>query len=223
MNLFFKDQDSSINSVLKIFDLEDNELISFNGSSSQWSEVDVNTASLGSAITKITLENNGSNGYTVIDDFGFITTEENNGGSLPISDPFPETIGNGSMRVRLRTITSGLTAPNWGVAAPGEDSYLYNVSDQNGIFWKINLLTGEKIQYLDLSSRLVPLGILGENSFDERGFLGFAFHPPPSTLNTRQTDDYIPIPQNLLMEYLISLLYLQVLRLIIKALLWSGN
>ena len=48
-------------------------------------------------------------------------------------------------------------------------------------FWKINLISGEKSLFLDISSRLVPLGIFGPDSFDERGFLGFAFHPDYQT------------------------------------------
>lgn len=73
-------------------------------------------------------------------------------------------------------VDSGLTALNWGMPAPGDNDHLY-VSDQNGILWKINLLNGEKSPFLDLSSRLVPLGVFGPESFDERGFLGFAFGP----------------------------------------------
>ena len=41
----------------------------------------------------------------------------------------------------------------------------------------MNLATGGKTVFLDVSSRLVTLGFLGPNTFDERGFLGLAFHP----------------------------------------------
>jgi len=51
------------------------------------------------------------------------------------------------------------------------------VVDQAGILWAIDLTTGSRGVFLDVSSRLVPLGIGGPGSFDERGFLGVAFHP----------------------------------------------
>ena len=99
-----------------------------------------------------------------------ITTEET------LTDPIPEPILKGPLRLRLKLIAQGLTAPNWAMPAPGDTNHLY-VGDQNGKLWKINLLDGSKESFLDLSKLLVPLGVFGENSFDERGFLGFAFHP----------------------------------------------
>jgi glucose/arabinose dehydrogenase len=162
---FFRDQNASVSSVLKIFDAADNELNSFNGTTS-WTEVNLTNTS----VSRITLQNNGGSGYTVIDDFSAETTVANE------ASPNPAPILEGSVRVRLRPIASGLTAPNWGVAAPGDDTHLY-VSDQDGILWRINLISGEKNNFLDLSSRLVSLGISGADSFDERGLLGFAFAP----------------------------------------------
>lgn len=78
--------------------------------------------------------------------------------------------------IQLETLTTGLTAPNWGINAPGDASRLY-VSDQDGILWAIDLSSGDKSVFADLSALLVPLGAFGPGSFDERGFLGFAFHP----------------------------------------------
>jgi len=94
----------------------------------------------------------------------------------PLDDPLPDPISFGDVTVRLEAVAAGLTAPNWGTFAPGVPRRLY-VSDQVGILWAIDSLTGNKVVFLDVSSRLVPLGISGPNSFDERGFLGFAFHP----------------------------------------------
>ena len=93
-----------------------------------------------------------------------------------LDDAFPAPILKGSIRLRLRPIAQELTAPNWAISAPGDVNHLY-VSDQDGRLWKINLLDGRKESFLDLSQLLVPLGVFGNNSFDERGFLGFAFHP----------------------------------------------
>ncbi|MBX9895250.1 MAG: PQQ-dependent sugar dehydrogenase [Nitrosomonas sp.] len=92
-----------------------------------------------------------------------------------LDNPIPATIEKGTIRVRLKTIASGLAAPNWGVPAPGDSEYLY-VSDQNGKLWRINLADGSKL-FFDLSALLVPLGAFGSESYDERGLLGFAFHP----------------------------------------------
>ncbi len=78
--------------------------------------------------------------------------------------------------IRLETVATGLTAPNWGTYAPGDNGRLY-VSDQAGTLWSIDLATGDKSVFLDVSDRLVPLGAFGEGTFDERGFLGVAFHP----------------------------------------------
>jgi glucose/arabinose dehydrogenase len=82
----------------------------------------------------------------------------------------------GGARITLEMVASGLTAPVKGVVAPGEPDRLY-VVDQAGKLWAVDLTDGEKVLFLDVSARLVPLGFLGPNTFDERGFLGVAFHP----------------------------------------------
>ena len=93
-----------------------------------------------------------------------------------IEDPIPEPIPQGPISVSLETVATGLTAPNWGISAPGQEDVLF-VVDQPGSLWKIDLSTGDKDVFLDVSSRLVPLGAFGPGTFDERGFLGVAFHP----------------------------------------------
>jgi glucose/arabinose dehydrogenase/plastocyanin len=94
----------------------------------------------------------------------------------PLADPIEDAIGMGDIHIQLQTVADGLTAPNWGTVAPGIDGRLY-VTDQNGVVWNINLATGEKSIFLDVSGRLVSLGIFGEGTYDERGLLGLAFHP----------------------------------------------
>ncbi|MCC6906921.1 MAG: PQQ-dependent sugar dehydrogenase [Phycisphaerales bacterium] len=94
----------------------------------------------------------------------------------PISDPLPGPIPLSGHTVRLETVADGMTAPNWAAPAPGIAGRLY-VSDQTGIIWNVDLSTGAKSTFLDASSRLVPLGIFGQGTFDERGLLGVAFHP----------------------------------------------
>ncbi len=94
----------------------------------------------------------------------------------PIPDPFPTVIPVGDIAVRLTPVATGLTAPNWGAAAPGIAGHLF-VTDQNGILWNINLADGTKSTFLDVQNRLVTLGVFGPDTFDERGLLGLAFHP----------------------------------------------
>lgn len=94
----------------------------------------------------------------------------------PIDDPIPEPIPDSSISVGVETVSSGLTAPVWGTTAPGQADHLY-VVDQAGALWNVNVATGDRVLFGDLSSRLVPLGAFGPGTFDERGFLGLAFHP----------------------------------------------
>ena len=97
----------------------------------------------------------------------------------PLEDPIPEPIEKGSIQINLEPVANGMTAPNWGTVAPGCISLsgrLY-ITDQDGILWNVNLATGQKSVVLDVGDRLVSLGAFGPGTFDERGFLGLAFHP----------------------------------------------
>jgi glucose/arabinose dehydrogenase len=98
----------------------------------------------------------------------------------PPSNPFDNTIfapiQPGGFKVDLETVATGLTSPVKGVVAPGEPGRLY-VADQVGKLWAIDLATGSKTLFLDVGARLVRLGVFGPGTFDERGFLGVAFHP----------------------------------------------
>jgi len=93
-----------------------------------------------------------------------------------LADPIPGPIPMGDVSIVLQPIATDLTAPNWGAAAPGLPGRLF-VTDQDGTLWSIDIATGTKSVFLDVSARLVPLGIGGANTFDERGLLGVAFHP----------------------------------------------
>ena len=94
---------------------------------------------------------------------------------VPLDDPLPD-VPTGDVHVKLEVVVAGLTAPNWGASAPGIDDRLY-VTDQDGILWNVNLPAGDKSVFLDVTGRIVDLGIFGPGSFDERGLLGVAFHP----------------------------------------------
>lgn len=97
-------------------------------------------------------------------------------GHLPVGKA---AITEHRLTVDLEPVATGLTAPNWGTAVPGCPSLADRlfVTDQDGILWSIDLGTGEKSVFLDVSDRLVSLGVGGPETFDERGLLGVAFHP----------------------------------------------
>src|SRR5688500_9405569 len=82
----------------------------------------------------------------------------------PVFAPFDSTqfapITRFGPTIALKPIATGLTAPNKGVAAPGDRDHLY-VVDQQGIAWKVNLATGAKTVFLDVTGRLVTLGVFG--------------------------------------------------------------
>jgi glucose/arabinose dehydrogenase len=79
-------------------------------------------------------------------------------------------------RIGLELVASGLVAPLKGTVAPGLPGHLFIV-DQPGKVWAVNLADNTKELFLDVGNRLVVLGVLGPNTFDERGLLGLAFHP----------------------------------------------
>ncbi|MCR8915410.1 PQQ-dependent sugar dehydrogenase [Marinobacter panjinensis] len=101
------------------------------------------------------------------------------GAQEALDDPIPEPIDSGHVRIVLETSADGMTAPNWGSDVPGctnlQDRLV--VSDQDGILWAVNIDTGDRSVLLDVSDRLVSLGVGGPGTFDERGLLGFTFHP----------------------------------------------
>ena len=97
---------------------------------------------------------------------------------LATSLAFASTIPKGRS-IRLEVVATGLTAPNWGTSVPGCSglSDRLVVTDQDGILWGIDLTSGDHSVLLDVSDRLVSLGVAGPGSFDERGLLGVALHP----------------------------------------------
>jgi glucose/arabinose dehydrogenase len=82
----------------------------------------------------------------------------------------------GGVPLKLALVADGLNAPLEAKVAPGEPDRFY-VMSQAGQVTAVDLRTGARVQLLDVNSRLVPVGILGPGSFDERGLLGLAFHP----------------------------------------------
>lgn len=93
-------------------------------------------------------------------------------------DPFPKKIPTQSQPLALAEIATGFTSPLAVVTVPSSS---FNdqvfVVDQTGVVWRVSLKTGAKSEFLNLSSRLVRLGAFSPGGYDERGLLGFAFHP----------------------------------------------
>src|SRR5204863_8115351 len=94
--------------------------------------------------------------------------------STPTPTPTPPVplIHQGSIQVRLATVASGLTAP-LELTSPADGSGRLFINQQTG---QILILENGSIlptPFLDVSGRMVTL----MPDYDERGLLGFAFHP----------------------------------------------
>jgi glucose/arabinose dehydrogenase len=102
------------------------------------------------------------------------------GAGCPFFEPRPEPR---TTVVGLELVASGLAAP-LGMAVPDDGSNRLFIVDQIGLIRVIdadgNLL---EAPFLDLRDRMVTVGIDfgGGFIFDERGFLGLAFHPDYAT------------------------------------------
>ena len=100
------------------------------------------------------------------------------GGDAGLGNPIETTIQSGPIQVGLDIVARGMTAPEFGINSPlSSDANRLFVTDQNGILWDVNLTTGTKRVFLDLSGQIVQLGIAGPGTFDERGLLAVAFSP----------------------------------------------
>ena len=82
----------------------------------------------------------------------------------------------GGIPLKLSLVADGLNAPVEAKVAPGESGRFYVVS-QAGQVTAVDRRSGTKTQLVDVNARMVPVGLLGPGSFDERGLLGLAFHP----------------------------------------------
>ena len=69
------------------------------------------------------------------------------------SGQLADPIKPGGTPIGLETVATGLTAPNWGTFAPGDTGRLF-VTDQNGILWAIDLASGDKMVFADVSELL---------------------------------------------------------------------
>ncbi|MCA9279250.1 MAG: PQQ-dependent sugar dehydrogenase [Phycisphaeraceae bacterium] len=133
-------------------------------------------------ISRIDVTNSGGplGSAAVVDDFGFNPV-------VAITDPFPDPIVKNTIRIELEEVATGLTAPHAMVDDPTGGNSLF-VADQAGLVRIIDNGTLVAQPFLDVSSRLVSLGIFGTGDpfgdFDERGLIGFTFHPQYNTPGT---------------------------------------
>lgn len=97
---------------------------------------------------------------------------------VPIANPIAARIAKGSIRIGLTPVVSGLVSP-LGADFARDGSNRMFVYDQAGKVWVLSGFTRTKLNtpFLDVTSRLPPLGVQGAGSYDERGLLGFALHP----------------------------------------------
>lgn len=96
------------------------------------------------------------------------------GDGSAIADPIGPRIPKGAVTIELTTVTSGLAAP---LGADFSSDGRMFVFDQIGKVWIIQNGTTLPTPFLDVTGRLVALGVSGPGSYDERGLLGFALHP----------------------------------------------
>ena len=93
-----------------------------------------------------------------------------------IATPFPVLIPKGDAHVALQPVVTGMTAP-LGIAVPDDGSGRILVYDQAGSVTLLLSGTPLPTPFLDVSNRLVPLGLFPPLNYDERGLLGLATHP----------------------------------------------
>jgi glucose/arabinose dehydrogenase len=97
----------------------------------------------------------------------------------PVENPIPQSIEKGDIRIELEPVAVGLTSPIYLTVAPGDPNRLF-VVDQVGLVRVIKSDGMLARPFLNVMDRLVTLGFFGTQNtrdFDERGFLGLAFHP----------------------------------------------
>lgn len=172
VDFFFRNAPGAGPSTARVIDVDDNVISTTDGTQS-FINISVSRMAGETLIDRVEIENSGGASDVVVDDFSF-TAEASMGGG-PLMDPIPEAIPQG-VEIRLTEVAADLAAPNWGTHAPNDATRLF-VVDQPGQLHVVDLATGDRSVFLDLSSRLVPLGAFGPDTFDERGFLGVAFHP----------------------------------------------
>jgi Glucose / Sorbosone dehydrogenase len=97
-----------------------------------------------------------------------------------LEDPIPALIPASRITVDLKTVATGFISPVTSALAPGDKNHIY-VADQVGKLYKVSVSErspgGTPSVFLDVSDRIVKVGLFPPLNYDERGLLGIAFHP----------------------------------------------
>jgi glucose/arabinose dehydrogenase len=101
----------------------------------------------------------------------------------PLEDPIPKPIPQSHIRVNLKPVATGLTAPVYLTVIPGDNNRMF-VVDQTGLIVIVKNGVVQTTPFLDITGVLAQLppafpgAPQGVNpGYDERGLLGLAFHP----------------------------------------------
>ena len=95
-------------------------------------------------------------------------------GAASAVDVLP-SIPKGAVSIRLRTVVSGLAAPDYAISPPGDSTRLF-VLEQKGQILVLQNGVLLPTPALNIQSLVSPPMVL-TNANDERGLLGIAFHP----------------------------------------------
>jgi glucose/arabinose dehydrogenase len=85
------------------------------------------------------------------------------------------SITKGSIAIKLRTVATGLAAPDYGISPPGDTARLF-VLEQKGQILIVQNGALLSTPALNIQSLVSPPMVI-TNANDERGLLGMAFHP----------------------------------------------
>ena len=93
-------------------------------------------------------------------------------------DPIIDEIPSIDNDIHLTEVAHNFTAPLGGAVASvaSLNSFLY-ITDQVGLVWRVHLDSGEKTIFIDVKDKIIRLGKSSPGGYDERGLLGFTFHP----------------------------------------------
>ena len=95
-------------------------------------------------------------------------------GANGATDVLP-AIPKGSVAIQLRTVATGLAAPDYAISPPGDTGRLF-VLEQKGLILILQSGSLLATPALDIQSLVTPPLVI-TNANDERGLLGLAFHP----------------------------------------------
>ena len=89
-----------------------------------------------------------------------------------VANPSPGPLSATPIMIQMHSVADDFSEPVKAVTAPGINGSIF-VVEQRGKIFRVDLTTGDKTLFHDVSSQLVSAQAI----FDERGLLGLAFHP----------------------------------------------